>query len=124
MDTTSTIAGKYYLIACFIESVLYGYCISLYVTATTILFRRRKERPMNTALIAVSFAMFCISTVNIGNEIHRSITAFLDRERSPDIYLQTINDPSYILLATINGVQTFFGDGFLVRAFFTPSMVP
>ncbi|PPQ80086.1 hypothetical protein CVT26_011533 [Gymnopilus dilepis] len=107
------------LVSIFVEAVLYGLFIVLFIASTSILlgkFRRSKSSALNTPMLVASIVMFILSTVHIGTDLRRLLNAFLRSadQGGPVPYLSKVNDPIYVLKSTAYAMQTLVGDAFIV----------
>jgi len=98
------------LVSLFVESILYGLFILLFVLANSILLGKKKRAMgINKPMVFASFIMFILSTVHIAIDMRRAMDAFLDGRS-----IAAVNTPSYVLKSTAYCMQTLVGDGFML----------
>ncbi|KAF8208012.1 hypothetical protein K438DRAFT_1754758 [Mycena galopus ATCC 62051] len=98
------------LVSLFVESVLYGLFILLFVLSMSILLGKRKQvMRINKPMVSASIIMFILSTVHLGVDLRRAMDTFLHSKS-----LAAVNTASYILKSTAYYLQTITGDGFML----------
>ncbi|KAF9005456.1 hypothetical protein BDQ17DRAFT_1303828 [Cyathus striatus] len=107
------------LVSIFVESVLYGLFVFLFITSTIVLCRKFKSSSngVNKPLLAASIIMFILATIHIGVDLRRMLDAFLnfaDTKGGPIGYLSQVDVPIYVLKSTAYAMQTLVGDAFIL----------
>ncbi|KJA15271.1 hypothetical protein HYPSUDRAFT_48489 [Hypholoma sublateritium FD-334 SS-4] len=106
------------LASIFVESVLYGLFIALFISSTVILLEkaRKSKSAVNKPLLTASITMFILATIHVGADLRRLLDAFVDSSThgGPNAILGTVSTPIYILKSTAYGVQTLVGDAFIL----------
>ncbi|KAF8966876.1 hypothetical protein BDZ97DRAFT_1728649, partial [Flammula alnicola] len=105
------------LVSIFVECILYGLLVFLFIVSTVILVRRGRDQKsgLNVPLLVVSVTMVFLSTIHISADLRRLLEAFLLHGTSPqDIfdYLSEVNTAVYGVRSTAYCAQTLVGDGF------------
>ncbi|KAI0342301.1 hypothetical protein BDW22DRAFT_1357621 [Trametopsis cervina] len=102
------------LASMFVESVLYGISVVLYIIAMVILLRRRGRNRFNTPMACAIVIMWCMGTVHVGIDICRILEAFVESPLGPKVYLAQISTNLYVVRSSAYMVQTLTGDGFVL----------
>ncbi|KAF8996233.1 hypothetical protein BDQ17DRAFT_1310457 [Cyathus striatus] len=107
------------LISIFVEAILYGLFVFLFIASTTILLRKSNYSfsKINKPLLFASVAMIIAGTAHIAIMLRRILDAFIygeGGELGPSGYLNKINAPLYLARSTIYAIQTWFGDAFII----------
>ncbi|KAJ7924222.1 hypothetical protein B0H13DRAFT_1864097 [Mycena leptocephala] len=98
------------LISLFVESILYGLFILLFVFSISILLGKKKQgMRINKPMVSASIIMFILSTVHLGVDLRRAMDTFLHGES-----IAAVNTASYIVKSTAYYLQTVTGDGFML----------
>ncbi|KAJ7508274.1 hypothetical protein B0H11DRAFT_1964131 [Mycena galericulata] len=96
------------LVSLFVESILYGLFILLFLLSISILLGKKGMR-INKPMVSASIMMFILSTIHIGIDLRRAMDAFLDGKS-----IAAVNTASYIVKSTAYYLQTVTGDGFML----------
>ncbi|KAF8991313.1 hypothetical protein BDQ17DRAFT_1255032 [Cyathus striatus] len=108
------------LVSMFVESVLYGLFVSVFVCSTYILIKkfRRNSQRTNKPLLIVSILMFILSTMHIAADVHRVIEGFIKNGSSGDgvleLYFSEVNTAVYLVKTVAYVLQTLVGDAFVL----------
>jgi len=102
-----------YSVALWLETLLFGLFVGLYVVCLWILFRR--HRPFNAvacALLGTSTAMFALSLTHVSISLFRHLQS-LSGDDSPLLYIDFSN-PWFLSKTVLYFLQTILSDTFLV----------
>ncbi|KAF7341620.1 hypothetical protein MSAN_02059400 [Mycena sanguinolenta] len=98
------------LVSLFVESILYGLFILLFVLSMSILLGKKKQgMRINKPMVSASIIMFILSTVHLGIDLRRAMNTFLNGKS-----IAAVNTTSYILKSSVYYLQTITGDGFML----------
>ncbi|KAF8986819.1 hypothetical protein BDQ17DRAFT_1315280 [Cyathus striatus] len=118
--TGSVSLSEITLASIFAESLLYGIFISLFISSTTILFKKFRKstgRIIHQRLLFVSTLMFILGTIHISADLCRIFDAFIahrDAEGGIDKYLKQTNTTVYLVKSVAFALQTLVGDVFIL----------
>jgi len=106
------------LVSIFVESILYGIFVVLFIASTFILLRkfRSANNTVNKPMLTASFTMFTLATVHVGVDLRRMLDAFLHSSDhgGPVAVLGRVDVPIYVLKSTAYAMQTLVGDAFIL----------
>ncbi|KDR79637.1 hypothetical protein GALMADRAFT_137431 [Galerina marginata CBS 339.88] len=106
------------LVSIFVESVLYGLFIVLFIASTIIQLRKSRGQgnALNRPMLIASFTMFVLATVHIAIDLRRALTAFIGSagRGGPIALLGQVNAPTYLLKNGAYVVQALVGDAFII----------
>uniref|UniRef100_A0A8H8CDL8 Uncharacterized protein n=1 Tax=Psilocybe cubensis TaxID=181762 RepID=A0A8H8CDL8_PSICU len=107
------------LVSIFVQSILYGLFIVLFIASTAILLRksRLQKKPINKPMLTASLTMFILATVHLAADLRRVLDAFVRHAEQPGGtkgYLSLVSEPTYVLQSTAYGTQTLVGDAFML----------
>lgn len=99
----------------FLESLLYGVFLVLFIISVFFTLRKRGRSGMVStfSLVAVS-VMFVLATMHIVASLVRALTAFVNDNNNPDNYLFTLNGQIDAIRSMAYGLQTLVGDGLML----------
>ncbi|PPQ96024.1 hypothetical protein CVT25_013886 [Psilocybe cyanescens] len=107
------------LVSIFVESILYGLFIVLFIASTVILLQksRASRDAINRPMLIASVVMFILATIHVGSDLRRVLDAFINSATTPGgpvAFLNEVNAPIYVLKSTAYAIQTLVGDAFIL----------
>ncbi|KAI0336216.1 hypothetical protein GY45DRAFT_590373 [Cubamyces sp. BRFM 1775] len=108
------------LVSIFIQTLLYGAYVVVFILTTWVLLHRRRHRTKNAVqdpMMWISLVMFCMATLHIGVNYTRIIKAFItfrDAPGGPAAFFNQLSEFTQIFGSTIYIAQTLIGDGVIL----------
>ncbi|KAF8983976.1 hypothetical protein BDQ17DRAFT_1548884 [Cyathus striatus] len=116
-STGSVSLSEITLASIFVESLLYGIFIVLFISSTTILlkkFGKITDRNVTRRLLFVSTLMFILGTIHISADLRRIFDAFITHKDDTEQYLNQVNTTIYLVKSLAYAMQTLVGDAFIL----------
>ncbi|KAI0673939.1 hypothetical protein C8Q78DRAFT_661406 [Trametes maxima] len=103
------------LVSIFIQTLLYGAYMVVFILTMWVLFRKRRDtrRPTHDPMVYISLVMFAMATTHIGINYTRIIRAFVTFRGSaggPAAYFNQLSEFTQIFGSTVYVAQTLIGD--------------
>ncbi|KAF8896594.1 hypothetical protein BD779DRAFT_1668355 [Infundibulicybe gibba] len=103
------------LLAIFIQTLLYGAYVVLFVmTCWVLISRRPREQPIHKTMLVIAIAMFVLATMQLITNYIRIIRAFTQWPGGPKAYFGRFSEFTQLFGSTLYIAQTLVGDGILL----------
>ncbi|KAI0352622.1 hypothetical protein OH77DRAFT_770519 [Trametes cingulata] len=111
-------AAESKLVSIFVQSILYGTFVTLFVnTATALLWKRPAGQPLRSDMLGVLVLMFGIATIHVATNFSRIILAFIvhaDAPGGPAAFFNELSNFTQMFGSTLYVMQTLLGDAMVL----------
>ncbi|KAJ7653196.1 hypothetical protein DFH06DRAFT_1093434 [Mycena polygramma] len=106
------------IISSFIEAILYGFSVLMFIATIWILVVRKANGRINYPMVVVASLLLIVSSLHIGCDVWRIYDGFITfRDSYPGgtaAWFSNLREPSFIVKSIIYSVQTALGDGVVI----------